>query len=88
MRWEDILKQLGRRAKTGDNRWNRSALTSKDLAKSRGMSRATYLYTKSIANLHPEVQDLLNETDWSQNKMDLVNLAKEKDAVQLEVCSF
>ena len=85
VRWEDILKQLGRRAKTGDNRWNRSALTSKDLAKSRGMSRATYLYTKSIANLHPEVQDLLNETDWSQNKMDLVNLAKEKDAVQLEV---
>ena len=39
------------------------------------MSRATYLYTKSIANLHPEFKTL-NETDWSQNKMDLVNLAK------------
>ena len=85
VRWEELLQQLGRRAKTGDNRWNRSALTSKDLAKTRGMSRATYLYTKSIANLHPEVQDLLNETEWSQNKMDLVNLVKEKDEVQLEV---
>ena len=49
------------------------------------MSKRSYQYTKSIANLHPEVQDLLNDTEFSHNKMDLVTLAKEEDQVQLEV---
>ena len=85
VRWEEILTALGRRAKQGDNRWIRSGLTNEELAKNRGMSKRSYQYTKSIASLHPEVQDLLNETDFSQNKMDLVTLAKEEDQVQLEV---
>jgi len=85
VRWEEILTALGRRAKQGDNRWVRSGLTNEELAKNRGMSKRTYQYTKSIANLHPEVQDLLNETEFSNSKMDMVTLAKETDEVQLEV---
>jgi ParB family chromosome partitioning protein len=85
VRWEEILTALGRRAKQGDNRWVRSGLTNEELAKNRGMSKRSYQYTKSIANLHPEVQDLLNETDFANNKMDMVALAKETDEVQLEV---
>jgi len=85
VRWEEILFALGRRAKQGDNRWIRSGLTNEELAKNRGMSKRTYQYTKSIANLHPEVQDLLNETEYANNKMDMVSLAKESDEVQLEV---
>ena len=60
VRWEEILTSLGRRAKQGDNRWIRSGLTNEELAKNRGMSKRSYQYTKSIANLHPEVQDILN----------------------------
>ena len=85
VRWEGILTSLGRRAKQGDNRWVRSGLTNDELAKNRGMSKRSYQYTKSIANLHPEVQNLLNQTDFAHSKMDLVTLAKEKDQVQLEV---
>ena len=85
VRWEELLTALGRRAKQGDNRWVRSGLTNEELAKNRGMSKRSYQYTKSIANLHPEVQDLLNDTEFSHNKMDLVTLAKEEDQVQLEV---
>lgn len=85
VRWEEILTALGRRAVRGDNRWNRSGFTNAELAKSRGMTKRTYQYTKSIANLHPEVQDLLNETEYANNKMDMVALAKESDEVQLEV---
>jgi len=85
VRWEEILTALGRRAKQGDNRWIRSGLTNEELARNRGMSKRTYQYTKSIANLHPEVQDLLNETDFANNKMDMVVLSKETDEVQLEV---
>jgi ParB family chromosome partitioning protein len=85
VRWEEILTALGRRAKQGDNRWVRSGLTNEELAKTRGMSKRSYQYTKSIANLHPEVQDLLNETHFANNKMDMVALAKESDDVQQEV---
>jgi len=85
VRWEEILTALGRRAQKGDNRWVRSGLTNEELAKNRGMSKRSYQYTKSIAKLHPEVQDLLNETDFANNKMDLVALAKETDEVQLLV---
>ena len=88
VRWEEILKALGKRAVKGDNRWNRSGLTTKDLASSRGMSVNTYLYTKKIANLHPEVQDILNETEFANNKMDMVRLTKETDEVQLETANL
>lgn len=88
VRWEEILTALGRRAKQGDNRWNRSGLTNEELAKNRGMSKRTYQYTKSIANLHPEVQDLLSDTEFANNKMDMVALVKESDEVQLEVAKL
>ena len=85
VRWEEILTALGRRAKQGDNRWVRSGLTNEELAKNRGMSKRSYQFTKSIANLNTEVQDILNETDFANSKMDMVTLAKETDEVQLEV---
>ena len=88
VRWEEILTLLGKRAVRGDNRWNRSGLTNDDLARTRGMSRRTYIYTKSIATLHPEVQDLLNETEYANQKMDLVALSKESDEVQLQVATY
>ena len=88
VRWEEILTALGRRAKQGDNRWNRSGLTNEELAKNRGMTKRTYQYTKSIARLHPEVQDLLNDTEFANNKMDMVALVKESDEVQLEVAKL
>ena len=88
VRWEEILTKLGKRAVTGDNRWNRSGLTNSDLAKSRGMAKSTYLMTKTIAKLNPEVQDIIEVSDFDYNKMDLVALAKENDEVQLEVANL
>lgn len=88
VRWEEILELLGKKAVHGDNRWTRSGLTNEDLARTRGMSKRNYQYTKTIANLHPEVQDLLNETTFSNNKTDLISLVKENDEVQLEVANL
>ena len=88
VRWEELLTQLGKRAHRGDNRWKRSGLTNADLAKSRGMSKRSYAYMKSIAKIHPDAQDLLNETEYANNKMDMVRLAKEDDAVQIAVASI
>tara|TARA_Y100000289_G_scaffold1873_1_gene1746 strand:+ start:338 stop:1834 length:1497 start_codon:yes stop_codon:yes gene_type:complete len=88
VRWEDLLSQLGKRATSGDNRWNRSGLTNDDLAKSRGVSKRTYQLTKSIANINPEAQDIIESGEYEYNKMDLVALAKENDEVQLEVANM
>jgi len=88
VRWEELLTQLGKRAQRGDNRWKRSGLTNADLAKSRGMSKRSYAYMKAIAKLHPDAQVLLNETEYANNKMDMVRLAKEDDAVQIAVAGI
>ena len=88
VRWEAILTALGKRALRGDNRWNRSGMTNEDLARSRGVSKRTYQLTKSISKLNPEVQDILNETEYANNKMDMVRLVKETDAVQLETANL
>ena len=85
---EELLNELGQRAKTGDNRWHKKGLTSTDLAKSMGVTRRTYLYKKSVANLHPEVKDLLGETEFANNMTDMVLLAKQTDDVQLEVANI
>ena len=88
VRWEEILTSLGKKAIQGDNRWERTGLTNEDLARTRGMSKRNYQYTKTIANLHPEVQDLLNETSFANNKTDLIALVKESDEVQMEVAKL
>ena len=87
-KWEELLTQLGKRAARGDNRWKRSGLTNEELARSRGMNKRTYQYKKSVANLHPEVKDILNETEFAKNMMDMVALAKENDEVQLMVANL
>ena len=88
VRWEEILTKLGRRAVQGDNRWSRSGLTNSDLARARGMGKSTYLTTKTIAKLNPEVQDIIEVSDYEYNKGDLVTLVKETDEVQLEVANL
>ena len=88
VRWEEILNKLRKRDKTGDNRWNRSGLTNAELAKTRGMAKSTYLMTKTIAKLHPEVQDIIEASDYEYHKTELVALVKESDEVQLEVANL
>ena len=52
------------------------------------MSKRSYAYMKAIAKLHPDAQVLLNETEYANNKMDMVRLAKEDDAVQIAVAGI
>ena len=85
---EELLKELGQRSVRGDNRWKRSGLTTEDLARSMGVTKRAYQYKKSVSNLHPEAKDILGETIFSHNLMDMVSLAKEKDDIQLEVANL
>ena len=86
---EELLTKLGKRASSGDNRWNRTGITNDDLAKSMGMDRRSYMRKKSVSkNLHPEVKDLLSDTQWARVFSDMLALSKENDDVQLMVTNY
>ena len=81
---EELLTKLGKRAKSGDHRWNKTGITSEQLAKSMGMDRRAYLRKKAVAkNLHPEVKDLLSDTEWARTFSDVLSLSQQPDDVQL-----
>ena len=85
---EQILIQLGRKAVVGNNQYTEEKITNDDLAKQLGYTRRTYQYKKSIANLHPEVKDLLGETKFANNMMDMHKLQKLPDHIQLEIANL
>ena len=86
---EELLTKLGKRAQSGDHRWNKTGITSEQLAKSMGMDRRGYLRKKSVAkNLHPKVQDLLIGSEYAKTFSDMLSLSKENDDVQLEVAKL
>ena len=43
---------------------------------------------KQLSKIHPEVHDLLVETEWADSLMDLVRLSREPDDVQRRICDL
>ena len=86
---EELLTKLGKRSASGDNRWNRTGVTNEELARSMGLEKRTYQRKKSIAkNMHSDVMDWLEETEWATSAMDMLALSKENHDVQLEVAKL
>ena len=83
-------EDLGLLYKRGDNRHTQdeTKLTTKDLAKSIGLSERPYQLRKQLTNIHPEVHDLLVETEWADSLSDLVQLSREPDDVQRRICDL
>ena len=73
----------------GGNQHNgKGKLTSKERAESLGMSRRTYDLNRSIINIIEEVRDVLRETPYAHQKMDMVKLSQQTPAVQREICDL
>ena len=85
---EELLTALGRKAKAGNNQYTEEKITNEDLARSMGLTRRTYQYKKCVANLHPEAKDILCETRFAENLMDMVKLQKAPDHIQIEVANL
>ena len=85
---EKILIQLGRKAIVGSNQYTEDKVTNKELANQLGISRRVYQYKKQVANLHPKVQEMLGETKFANNMMDMVRLSKQSKEVQMEVAKL
>ena len=83
---EVILREINQLSQKGDNRFSiQGKSTQAQRAAEIGMSRRNYQYHKELENLHPEVKDLLNDSKFSTNLMDLVLLSRESDDIQLAV---
>ena len=82
---EELLIKLGRKAVVGNNQFTEQKITNEELARQMGLSKRQYQYKKSIAKVNPEVKDLLGETKFADNMMDMVRLATTPDHIQLEV---
>ena len=90
IRREELMADLGLLYKRGDNRHTQdeTKLTTKDLAKSIGLSERPYQLRKQLTNIHPEVHDLLVETEWADSLSDLVQLSREPDDIQRRICDL
>ena len=85
---EELLIKLGRKAVVGNNQFTEQKITNEELARQMGLSKRQYQYKKSIAKVNPEVKDLLGETKFADNMMDMVRLATTPDHIQLEVANL
>lgn len=88
IRREELLIALGRKAVIGNNQYTEEKITNEDLARSMGMTRRTYQYKKCVANLNPEAKEILCETKFADNLMDMVKLQKEPDHIQIEIANL
>ena len=87
---EELLSELGLTYTRGDNRFTsqENKLTQKDLSESIGLGTRSYARRKQIAiGLNPEVSDLLVETEFADNLVDLLELSREPDNIQIEVAN-
>ena len=87
-RREEILIELGRKAVVGNNQYTEGKLTTRELARQSGYTARTYQYKKAIAKMNEEAQDLLCETPFAKNMMDMYKLSRESDQIQLEVANL
>ena len=88
VRREEILIELGKKAVVGSNQYTDDLITNTELAKQLGISRRVYSYKKQVANLDKKVQELLKETRFADNMMDMVKLSKQTTEFQLEVANI
>ena len=95
LRREELLEEMGQRAKGGDNRFtmdrgeDSSPLhTTADIAEQVGLSERIAQQRKQIARgLAPEVKDMIRDTDLANRKGDLLKLSRIDTETQKELAA-
>ena len=88
VRREELLEELGMRMKRGGNQYSTGLITTTELAEQLGMSNRIYRLKRQPADLHPEAKDLLKQTRFSSNLMDMVTLSREPDHIQIKAATL
>jgi len=82
---EQILIKLGKKSVVGSNQYQGQGITNAQLANQLGVSRRIYSYKKQVANLLPDVQEILGESKFAEQMMYMVKLSKQPEDIQREV---
>ena len=86
---EELLGELGLRMKTGDNQYTSEGLvTTQVLAEEIGMSNRLYRLKRQPAKIVDEVKDLLRDTKFADNLMDMVKLSQQHPKVQYKIAQL
>jgi len=88
VRREELLEELGVRMKRGGNQYSNGLVTTTELAEQLGMSNRIYRLKRQPADLHPEAKDILKETGFAGNLMDMVTLSREADHIQIKAANL
>ena len=88
VRREKLMDDMNLLYKRGDNRYTStgSKLTIQDLSTSIGLNEKQYKRRKQIAsNLCTEAINILRDTEFANDLINLLSLSKEKDSIQINV---
>ena len=87
---EKLMDDMNLLYKRGDNRYTSSGskLTIQDLSSSIGLNEKQYKRRKQIAtNLCTEAINILRDTEFANDLINLLSLSKEKDSIQINVAN-
>ena len=90
IRREKLMDDMNLLYKRGDNRYTStgSKLTIQDLSSSIGLNEKQYKRRKQIAsNLFTEAINILRDTEFANDLINLLSLSKEKDSIQINVAN-
>lgn len=88
VRREELLEELGVRMKKGGNQYtNGNMVTTNELAEEVGLSNRVYRLKRQPATINEEARDLLRDTKWAENLMDMVKLSQQEQELQMKIAN-
>ena len=86
VRREELLEELGIRMKKGGNQYTGgNMVTTNELAEEIGLTNRVYRLKRQPASINEEARDLLRDTKWAENLMDMVKLSQQDQDLQLKI---
>tara|TARA_R100000027_G_scaffold23458_1_gene16991 strand:+ start:752 stop:2242 length:1491 start_codon:yes stop_codon:yes gene_type:complete len=86
VRREELLETLGIRMKKGGNQYTEgNMVTTNELAEEIGLSNRVYRLKRQPSKINEEARDLLRDTPWADNLMDMVKLSQQEHDLQLKI---
>ena len=71
--------------KKGGNQYTEGMVTTDELAEEVGLSNRVYRLKRQPSKITEEARDLLRDTKWAENLMDMVKLSQQDEELQMKI---
>lgn len=85
VRREELLEALGVRMKQGSNQYSEGMVSTAQIAEEIGLSSRVYRLKRQPGTMDEEVRDMLRDTHWAENLMDMVKLSQQEPEMQFKI---